>query len=328
MSDNAQRPYSGLSPDVVLDSVEALGYEVDGRLLELNSFENRVYQIGIEETTPLVGKYYRPNRWSDEAIGEEHEFSLALAQAELPVVAPLTINDATLHQHQGFRYTLFPRRGGRPPELESDDNLAWMSRLVGRIHALGERYRFQHRPTVTPDSFGGDPSRWLQSSHWFPNHLRDKFADLYAQLLTTITQRWDGVFDLRAIALHGDCHRGNVLWTDSGPHFVDLDDAVNGPAIQDLWMMLDGSRDRQTHQLSVIIEAYEQFRPFNLGEVALIESLRTLRMIKYASWLAQRWDDPAFPTAFPWFGSDRYWEEHFLALSEQLEALETPPLEP
>lgn len=320
------RPYAGLSPDRVLDSVEALGLQADGRLLELNSFENRVYQIGLEGDDPVVGKFYRPSRWSDAAIAEEHEFSLALAAAEIPVVAPMVVAGATLHEHEGFRYALFPRRGGRAPELESDQNLEWMGRLIGRIHALGERAPFAERPTLTPQTFGHEPSRWLMDSDWIPPHLEAKFAVLYGEILETIERRFEQVYDLRNIALHGDCHRGNVLWTPDGPHFVDLDDAVNGPAVQDLWMLLDGDRERQSHQMQVVLQGYEQFREFDAAEIALVEPLRALRIIRYAAWLAQRWEDPAFPPAFPWFGSERYWEDHLRTLEEQRDALAEPPL--
>lgn len=320
------RPYAGLSPDRVLDSVEALGLRADGRLLELNSFENRVYQIGLEGDDPVVGKYYRPSRWSDAAIAEEHEFSLALAAAEIPVVAPMVVAGVTLHENEGFRYALFPRRGGRAPELESDQNLEWMGRLIGRIHALGERAPFAERPTLTPQTFGHEPSRWLMDSDWIPPHLEAKFAVLYGEILATIERRFEQVYDLRNIALHGDCHRGNVLWTPDGPHFVDLDDAVNGPAVQDLWMLLDGDRERQSHQMQVVLQGYEQFREFDAAEIALVEPLRALRIIRYAAWLAQRWDDPAFPPAFPWFGSERYWEDHLRTLEEQRDALAEPPL--
>src|SRR5690606_23629969 len=319
-------PFYELGPEQVLDAVEAVGFRCDGRFLALNSYENRVYQIGLEEAAPVVVKFYRPGRWSDDAILEEHAFARQLAEAEIPVVAPLAVEGKTLLRHKGFRFAVFPRRGGRWPELSDPDTREWLGRFLGRIHARAATEPFRHRPALDRESHGIEPSRYLLQSGLIPGYLTDAYRTLIDDLLERIAACYARAGDVAYIRLHGDCHPGNILWTDAGPHFVDLDDCRMGPAVQDLWMLLSGDRAEQSLQLSDILAGYEEFHDFDRRELHLIEALRTLRMIHYAAWLARRWADPAFPQAFPWFGSERYWEEHVLALREQAALLDEPPL--
>ncbi len=313
-------PYEKLSPDLILDALEAAGLSVDGSLFNLNSYENRVLQIGINDDRPVIAKFYRPGRWSDEAILEEHAFSMMLAEEDIPVIPPLQINAQTLLQHEGFRFAVFPRSGGRWPELDNPDNLQWIGRMMGRMHLLASTQRFQHRPQLSAQTFGHDPVNFLLENQLIPAHLEPRYRQITETLLAAIEDRFEQVqpFTLR---LHGDCHPGNILWTEDGPHFVDMDDCRNGPAIQDLWMLLSGEPAEMQQQLNHVIEGYEMFRPFDFNEISLIEPLRSLRMIHYAAWLASRWDDPAFPVAFTWFGTPAYWDEHIRMLEDQLELL-------
>jgi Ser/Thr protein kinase RdoA (MazF antagonist) len=320
-------PYAQLTPDLILDAVESTGLRCDGRLLALNSFENRVYQVGVEEAQPVIAKFYRPGRWTDATIEEEHAFSRELSDAELPVVAPLRAQDgATLRHFAGFRFALYPRQRGRAPELESQDTLTWMGRFIGRIHAIGALRAFQHRPALSVESFGEQPSRYVLEHGFVPADLRPAYESLVSQLLAQVRMRIDEAGEVATLRLHGDCHPGNVLWADDGPHFVDLDDARSGPAVQDLWMLLSGERESMALQMRWVLDGYWEFHDFDLRELRLIEPLRTLRMIHYAGWLALRWDDPAFPAAFPWFNTQRYWQDHILALREQAAALDEAPL--
>jgi Ser/Thr protein kinase RdoA (MazF antagonist) len=324
---SSDAPYTELSPQTVLDAIEAVDYRCDGRVLALNSYENRVYQIGIEEGEPLVAKFYRPARWSDAAIREEHAFAGELAAQEIPVVAPLLRGGISLHVHRGFRYAVFPRRGGRWPELGVSDDREWVGRFLGRIHAVGRAARFQERTRLSMEDLGRKARDFVLEGDWMPDYLATKYADLTDELLDEVEARaagWGGAVLGRIL---GDCHRGNILWTDRGPHFVDLDDCLTGPAVQDLWMLLSGGREEMRTELHDLLKGYEQFLPFERSEIALIEPLRALRMIHYSAWLARRWDDPAFPRAFPWFAEPRYWEDHYRALDDQLAAVVSPPLE-
>ena len=318
--------YSGLTPDTLLDAVDHCGYQTDGRLLALNSYENRVYQVGIEDDTPIIAKFYRPGRWSNEAIQEEHTFALELAEQEIPVVAPLIINDSTLHLFAGYRFALYPRQGGHWPELGTREEREWMGRFIARIHALGSTRTFKHRPTLDIDSFGYQASRFLLENEFIPNHVELAYRTLVEDLLQQITGTFGDIEDINHIRLHGDCHPGNILWSDNGPHFVDLDDCRCGPAIQDLWMLISGEPHDMQSQLIDIMEGYLQFHEFDPRELQLIEPLRTLRIIHYAAWLARRWGDSAFPQAFPWFNTPAYWEEHILSLREQASLLNEPAL--
>lgn len=320
-------PYAGLGPDQVLAAVESLGLLCDGRMLALNSYENRVYQIGIEEQTPLVGKFYRPGRWSRAEIEEEHAFAIELAERELPVVAPLSFDGRTLHEYEGFLFALYPRQGGRWPELQDPDDRLRMGRLLGRIHAVGAAREFRHRPRIELDDYMMQPPEFLLAGEFIPRELETAYRTLIADLRVRVEACFARSGGVRFIRLHGDCHLGNVLWTDAGPHFVDLDDCRSGPAIQDLWMLVSGDRMQQSIELSEIVEGYEEFFSFDRRELHLVEALRTMRMVHYAGWLASRWHDPAFPQAFPWFAEPRYWEEHILSLREQAAALDEPPLQ-
>lgn len=319
-------PYSGLDPNTIIHAIEAYGYLCDGRLLALNSYENRVYQVGIEEQQPIVAKFYRPERWSDAMILEEHAFALELEAAEIPMVAPLVFDGQTLLEHKGFRFALFPRRGGRTPELDNDDSMEWIGRFLGRIHAIGASTPFEHRLELTIERFGIEPRNYLLDNDWLPSHLEDVFAGLTQDLLTQIENAYQRCGQYQRIRLHGDCHPSNILWTEAGPHFVDLDDCQTGPAIQDLWMLLSGDRAEMSGQLSVILEGYEQFHEFDPRELHLMQALRTLRMIHYTAWLARRWHDPAFPRAFPWFNTMNYWEQQVLDLREQAALVDEGPL--
>lgn len=320
-------PYQNLIPDTILTAAEASGRLTDGTLLALNSYENRVYQIGIEGEPPIIAKFYRPARWSDAAILEEHAFLMELAEAELPVVAPLSSADGkTLLHHAGYRYALFQRQGGRAPDLERPDQLEWLGRFLGRIHAVGAARKFEHRLPLNSDTFGREPQQFLLQSRFLPPELAPRYREVTELLLAGISRCFERAGPVTAIRLHGDCHPGNVLWTDAGPHFVDFDDCVTGPAVQDLWMLLSGSRADMEVQLGHVMEGYRQFADFNPMELNLVEALRTLRMIHYAAWIARRWGDPAFPRAFPWFDAPRYWEEHIQSLREQVPMLDEPPL--
>ncbi|HEX2830550.1 MAG TPA: serine/threonine protein kinase [Burkholderiales bacterium] len=318
--------YDTLTPALILDAIESAGHRCDGRLIALNSYENRVYQVWLDDGSMLVAKFYRPQRWSDAAIREEHAYALELAAAELPVVAPL-IRGSTLFEHAGFRFALYPRRGGRTPELDDDETLRWLGRFIARIHAVGGTRAFAHRPRLDIATFGRAPSRYVLDNGFVPDDLKVTYASVVEDVLERVERAYERAGPTRAIRLHGDCHAGNILWTDDGPHFVDLDDARMGPAVQDLWMWLSGSRDEMQRQLNAVMEGYRQFRDFDPAELWLIEALRTLRLIHYSGWLAQRWDDPAFPRSFPFFNTQRYWQDQVLALREQAAALDEPPLE-
>lgn len=320
--------FGNLAPELVLDALDGIGAHGDGRLLALNSYENRVYQVGMEEDAPLIAKFYRPQRWSDEAILEEHAFTQELAQREIPVIAPLERGGRTLHTHAGYRFAVFPRQGGRAPELDDSATLEWMGRFIGRIHAVGAIQPFRSRPQIDVETFGVEPLDYLLANRFIPEDLEQAYRSIVQQCLDGVRRCYDRAGDVAMLRLHGDCHVGNVLWTDAGPHFVDFDDSRMGPAIQDLWMLLSGERSDMVRQLSDVLAGYEDFYDFNPRELFLIEALRTLRLIHYAGWLAKRWDDPAFPAAFPWFNTQRYWQDRILELREQAALMDEPPLWP
>jgi Ser/Thr protein kinase RdoA (MazF antagonist) len=319
-------PYAELTPDVVLDALESIGYRGDGRLLGLGSYENRVYQVWRDEAPSVVAKFYRPGRWTDEQIREEHVFVAELATREIPVVAPFATDGATLHAFAGFRFAVYPKCGGRAPELEDRATLEWMGRFLGRIHSVGAQASFKHRPRIDAETFGNAPRDWLLAHDFIPGDLLPAWQSIAAQALDAVRHSYDRAGAVNALRLHGDCHAGNVLWSDDGPHFVDFDDARSGPAVQDLWMLLSGDRAAMSRQLAAVLDGYEDFAEFDARELHLVEALRTLRLLHYSAWLAQRWDDPAFPAAFPWFNTQRYWQDRILELREQVALMDEPPL--
>jgi Ser/Thr protein kinase RdoA (MazF antagonist) len=309
-----------------LNAVESVGFRSDGRLLALNSYENRVYQIGLEEGAPLIAKFYRPKRWTDEAILEDHSFVQELIDHEIPVVPAMLLNGKTLHTFEGFRFSVFPKHGGRAPELEGRSTLEWMGRFLGRIHAIGSLKPYQERPTLDIKSFGEQPRDYLLSHKFIPADLDTAYRSAVDLALDGVRYCFTRAGEVASLRLHGDCHVGNVLWTDQGPHFVDFDDSRMGPAVQDLWMLLSGDRADMVRQLTDVLAGYEDFCDFNERELHLIEALRTLRLIHYAAWLAHRWDDPAFKQAFPWFNTQRYSQDRILELREQIALMDEPPL--
>ena len=341
---NTAHPYTALTPGVVQDALASIGLWGDGRLAALNSFENRVYQVHLEDPVQghpqVVAKFYRPGRWSAAQIQEEHDFAAELVAAEIPAVPPLALGPEgrTLHHFGGFAFSVSPRRGGRRPELDDFDVLEWIGRFLARLHTVGAARPFVHRPALDSAHFAREPRDWLMEHRAIAPEVQTAWAAALDEALALI----DAHPALRAaepaeehgiarIRLHGDCHPGNILWTPegehgAGPHFVDLDDARTGPAVQDLWMLLSGDRRQQTQQLGALIDGYEQFRPFDRRELALIEPLRTLRLIHYSAWIARRWEDPAFPINFPWFGSRDYWQGQVDMLVEQIEEMQAPPL--
>jgi len=325
-------PFNQLTPDFLLDALQSVGVRGDGRLLALNSYENRVWQVGLETGETLIAKFYRPARWTESQLLEEHDFAKALVEDDVPVVAPLSLQAEdgsgakTLHQYHGFYFAVFPRRGGRAPELDRAGVLERMGYFLGRLHATGAHQRFQYRPTVSIQEFGREPQEFLLGGDFIPVELQPSWQAIAEQALQAIEETIAQVGEVPILRVHGDCHPGNVLWTDAGPHFVDLDDARNGPAIQDIWMLLSGSREEQQAQLNEIMLGYRAFRRFDAQELGLIEALRTLRLLHYSAWIARRWDDPAFPMNFPWFGTTRYWQDRILELREQVAAMQEPAL--
>ena len=312
-------PYAGLTPDIVLDAVESVGMRCDGRLIALNSYENRVYQIWLDDESLVVVKFYRPQRWSNGEILEEHSFVRELAEREIPVVAPLSFqNGTTLQEFHNFRFAVYPKQGGRAPELEQANTLEWIGRFLGRIHAVGAIKEFNERSALNIETFGEEPRQYLLASPFLPADLLDAWSSVVEQALIGVRQCYERAGDIKLIRLHGDCHAGNILWTEAGPHFVDFDDSRMGPAMQDLWMLLSGETADMTRQFAGVLAGYEDFREFDRRELHLIEGLRTLRLIHYCAWIARRWDDPAFPAAFPWFNTQRYWQDRILELREQI----------
>ena len=327
---DSSQPYALLTPDTVLNALESVGMRGDGRLIALNSYENRVYQVWLEEPEPfgvsVVAKFYRPQRWTTAAIIEEHAFVAELAEREIPAVPPMLLDGATLNEFEGFRFSVTPRLSGRSPELDNMETLTWMGRFIGRIHAIGALRSFTERPTLNIKSFGIEPRAFLLDNRFIPADLLPAWSSVSAMALDGIREIFERVGTVKSIRLHGDCHASNMLWNDSGPHFVDFDDCRMGPAVQDLWMLLSGDRDAMQAQLASIIKGYEDFCDFDDHELQLIEALRTLRLLHYSGWIARRWHDPAFPAAFPWFNTQRYWQDRVLELREQIAAMQEPGL--
>ncbi|MCM2491477.1 serine/threonine protein kinase [Burkholderia glumae] len=329
---SAGPPFAGLTPERVLDALDSVlmpaGLRTDGRLLALNSYENRVYQVGVEDGPPIVAKFYRPRRWSDAAILEEHAFVAELAAREIPAVPARELDGRTLHAFAGFRFSVFERRGGRAPELDRRDTLEWLGRFIGRIHAVGATAAYVERPSLDIRSFGYDSRDTLLAGGVVPDDVRPAYETVLALALEGVEAAFARAGEVRMLRAHGDCHPSNVLWTDAGPHFVDFDDSRMAPAIQDLWLLLPGDRAGASAALADLLAGYEDFCEFDPRELHLIEALRTLRLIHYSAWLARRWDDPAFPAAFPWFNTQRYWEARVLELREQIGAMQEGPLWP
>lgn len=327
---SVETPFAGLTPEAVLDALESVGLRGDGRLIQLNSYENRVFQVYLEDGRVVVTKFYRPGRWSDAQILEEHAFATELTQAEIPVVAPWPLGDSTLAsfdiEGQPYRFGVCDRQSGRAPELEDPGTLEWLGRFIGRIHAVGARAQFKHRLTLDVATYGEAPRDWLLASGMIPVEAEAPWKHAVDQVLDETKRSFDAVSALKPIRLHGDCHTGNVLWTAAGPHFVDLDDALMGPPVQDLWMLLSGDRSTMQQQLHALLSGYEDFMDFDWRQLRLIEALRALRMVHYSAWIARRWADPAFPVAFPWFGGRSYWSEQTTRMHEQLESLQQPAL--
>jgi len=323
---DANLAYQDLQPDDILNALEALGHACDGHLLALNSYENRVYRLGVEDGPPIVAKFYRPGRWTDTAILEEHTFAAELAALDIPVVAPEIHGGQSLHRYNGFRFAVFKCRGGHAPELDDMQLQHQVGRLLARIHNAGEVRPFLHRPELDLESFGIRSRDRLLQGGWIPDDLREVYADLCGHLFAEIGSCFDRAASPQYLRIHGDFHPGNLLVLDEQIHIVDLDDVRMGPAVQDLWMFLSGDRREQAPQLDALLEGYTEFRNFDARELHLVEALRTLRIIHYSAWLAQRWQDPAFRVAFPWFDTHRYWDEHILSLREQAALMTEPPL--
>lgn len=324
-------PYSGLGPDLVLNAIDSLGYRSDGRLLALNSYENRVFLVGMEEGPSLVAKFYRPGRWSNEAIEEEHAFVAELAEDEVPVVAAIAGSDGrVLFEFEDYRFAVYPRQGGRAPELDRAGTLESLGRFLARLHNVGARRPFAFRPALCLENFGVDSRDDLLRLASIPAELDAAYRSVIDRALDGVRESFERAGQVVNLRLHGDCHVGNVLWVEagasSGPFFVDFDDCRSGPAVQDLWMLLSGSREDMSQQLTQVLRGYEMFRDFDTRELLLIEALRSLRLIHYAAWLARRWQDPAFPAAFPWFNTQRFWQDHILQLREQVAAMQEEPL--
>ena len=319
---------------MVLDALSGLGLAVDGRLSALSSYENRVYLAHLDDDSSVVAKFYRPARWSEAQIREEHAFTSELVAEDIPVVGPLLLNDMSLHEarvvHDGvdghFWFSVSPRRGGRAPELDDPEVLMWIGRLMARMHLVGERHAFAVRPALNLHTFGELPREQLVLQQQIAPEVQQQWLDLCNQALALVKRQMPT--ELNLLRLHGDCHPGNILWTpegmpEPGPHFVDMDDARTGPAVQDLWMLVHGEVAERRQKMEIVLEGYESVRRFDRRELQCIEPLRTLRIIHYSAWLAGRQDDPAFPMHFPWFGTADYWRGQCDTLREQIEAMDT-----
>lgn len=325
---STEHPYDHLTPEVILSAVEQFDLTCTGAFLGLNSYENRVFRVQTEQGAPVAIKFYRPDRWTDKAILEEHAFALELADQEIPVVAPLLApNGQTLNYCAGFRFAVFPWQPGRTPELNSNDDRRILGRFLGRMHSVAASHGFEHRPELNLEVYGTEAVQFLLANEFIPEYLRSAYQAVTDQILGMLGTRFEVMSDFTKLRLHGDFHLGNLLWTETGPHFVDLDDCMTGPAIQDMWLLLSGDQPEMEQQIQPLLEGYTQFSSFNPAELSMIEPLRSLRLLHYSGWLARRWDDPAFPRNFPWFNTDRYWEEQVLTLREQLALLDAPPLQ-
>lgn len=323
--DEATLAFRTLDPIQILDAIDSAGWRTDGRVSALNSYENRVYSIGLEDGSSVVAKFYRPGRWSDDTIIEEHAFCDALIERDLPVIAPIKDKQGKSLHHAGlFRFSLFPRAGGRAPELDNPAQLAVIGRTIGRLHLVADSHHFEHRPYIDTERLGDESADYLLGSSILPSDQAHIYESVIDDLLPEVYERMESV-DYEELCLHGDFHPGNILWgSDETPHLLDFDDTATGPAMQDLWMFISGDRRYAQARLGDLLDGYFEFREFDEREIALIEPLRTLRIIHYAAWIARRWQDPAFEKAFPFFASARFWDEHIQSLREQRVALDEP----
>tara|TARA_B110000003_G_scaffold12145_1_gene12206 strand:- start:4957 stop:5955 length:999 start_codon:yes stop_codon:yes gene_type:complete len=318
--------YANLGPDEILNALNSLNYRDNGEILALNSYENRVYRLGLEDDSNIVIKFYRPKRWSDLAIKEEHHFAQELVKLDIPIIEPMKIDNKTLHYYKSFRFSLWRCFGGRAPDLDNDEILKQLGRLVARIHLHSEMSQFEYRPNLDIHSYGYQSTKFLLENSFIPPDIDEAYRSIIDDLFTNIKRCFTACGSYKIFKIHGDLHPSNILTQDKTIKIVDLDDARNGPAIQDLWMFLSGERAEQERQMTLLLDGYEEFRTFNYRELHLIEALRSLRILHYTSWIAKRWDDPAFKIAFPWFGTPRFWDDHILSLREQLSLTQEPPL--
>ncbi|RWR03141.1 serine/threonine protein kinase [[Pantoea] beijingensis] len=316
--------FQTLNPDTIIDALWDTGLRVESGLTALNSYENRVYQFSDEDKKRYVVKFYRPQRWTLEQIEEEHQFSVELVEDDVPIAAPIMLQDKRLHQHEGFWFAIFPSLGGRQYETDNYDHMEWVGRFIGRIHQTGRKKRFTERPTIGLKEYVIEPRQILEATPLIPKSLKIKLLESLDRLIDTLQRCWHT--NWAPLRLHGDCHPGNILWRD-GPLFVDLDDARNGPAIQDLWMLVNGERQEQRLQWDILLEAYAEFSDFDPHELSLIEPLRAMRMVYYLAWIVRRWQDPAFPRSFPWMTDEDFWRRQISIFNEQDKLLQEPPLQ-
>lgn len=318
-------PFAGLTPEIILDALDSIGLQSDGRILALNSYENRVYQVHLNDNAPVIIKFYRPQRWSNLQILEEHSFVQSLADHEIPVVAATNINGHTLHEFNDFRFTIFRKQSGRAPELDSPGVLEWLGRLIGRMHLQGSIKAFEHREPIDIDSYAVKSGQYLLQQDFIPSDISASYEAALGMCIEAMHACFKAAGSVKYIRAHADCHLGNILWTTNGPHFVDFDDCRMAPAIQDIWMLLSGNSNEISHQLDIFLDGYEDFFQLNPKEIYLVEALRTMRLIHFSAWIAKRWHDPAFPIAFPWFNTQQYWQDRILELREQIALMQEPP---
>ncbi|PHM58001.1 serine/threonine protein kinase [Xenorhabdus hominickii] len=316
--------FQNITPDLIMDALGQSGLYIDSGLTELNSYENRVYQFMDEERKRYVVKFYRPLRWSQQQIQEEHDFAHELLQADLPIATPLMFDGQTVLKHEGFFFALFPSVGGRQYESDNFDQLEDVGQLLGKIHQIGRQKPFSVRPTISLDEYLSQPYQYFSGCELIPARHKNDFFVALDELNKVVASQWHDNWQVQR--LHGDCHAGNILWRDEA-WFVDLDDARNGPAVQDLWMLLNGSRQERLVQLDILLESYTQFTDFDPKTLALVEPLRAMRMVYYLAWVARRWQDPAFPKAFPWMADSDFWNQQISLFYEQIRLLQEPPLQ-
>ena len=328
MSDQPTNLFLELTPERILDAVEEFGVRATGRVLQLNSMENRVYEVEIEveddqvETRHdrfRVAKFYRPQRWSKEQILDEHAFLLDLVERDIPVIAPIqNENGDTLKTIADIHCALFPKSGGRIPQEFTDEELERMGRLIARLHFVGAARPATARIQLSPQTYGIENLEKIISLGFLPNEYFNTYSNLVKTLSQTISPWFDGIEMLR---IHGDLHLANILWDDAGPKLVDFDDMLVGPPIQDLWLIVPGRDEESRRQFRVMINAYQELRAFDRKSLRLVEPLRALRMIHFSAWIAKRWEDPAFKRIFPGFGSNAYWSEQIGDLQDQLSVI-------